>query len=306
MRREARKNDKKSLKGIWYLVGTAIGLAIIAFVVTFTMYGDKIEAQVKQAQLDNKKISEIVQNSETESASTQMGKTVEESEKEQNNTTNIVTNEANNESIKQDNKSAKTNTTTENKQETNKTDKKANDVTNTKSNEGNKETQNKTSKESNENKDNKTNTNTTSNEKANNKKELTFTKPVDGDILKSFAKDTLIYSETLGEWATHLGIDIKADKTTVVKASADGKIKSIKNDPRYGLSIIIEHDNGYETLYSNLLSTEFVKVGEEVKQGQSIGTVGNTATFEIADPSHLHFEIIKNGVQQDPNVVMSN
>ena len=57
-------------------------------------------------------------------------------------------------------------------------------------------------------------------------------------------------------------------------------------------------------MYSNLLSSEFVKVGEEVKQGQSIGTVGNTATFEIADPSHLHFEIIKDGVQQDPGLVI--
>lgn len=132
------------------------------------------------------------------------------------------------------------------------------------------------------------------------KKEVTFIKPVEGEIYKEFAKDSLIYSETLDEWTTHLGIDIKADKTTVVKASADGRVKSIKTDPRYGLSVIIEHQDGYQTLYANLLTAEFVKVGEEVKQGTTIGTVGNTAAFEVADSAHLHFELSQNGENVDP------
>lgn len=135
----------------------------------------------------------------------------------------------------------------------------------------------------------------------NEKKEVSFIRPIDGEISKQYAKDNLLYSQTLEEWTTHLGIDIKADKTTVVKASADGKVKSIKNDPRYGLSVIVEHENGYETLYSNLLTSEFVEVGETIKQGQSIGTVGNTAPFEILDDAHLHFEISKNGEVLDPN-----
>ena len=48
-----------------------------------------------------------------------------------------------------------------------------------------------------------------------------------------------MYSETLKEWITHLGIDIKAEKATVVKAAEAGTVKSIKNDPRYGLTVII-------------------------------------------------------------------
>ncbi len=152
---------------------------------------------------------------------------------------------------------------------------------------------------------NTTNTvNTKKKEETNKTQVITFVKPVDGEITKEFAKEKLVYSNTLEEWATHLGIDIKADKTTVVKASEAGTIKSIKNDPRYGLSVIIEHQDGYETLYANLLTTEFVKVGEQVKQGQSIATVGDTATFEIADEPHLHFEIIKNGEQIDPSTVI--
>ena len=107
-----------------------------------------------------------------------------------------------------------------------------------------------------------------------------FEAPVSGEILKDFAEDTLVYSKTLEEWTTHLGIDIKAEKTSVVRASEKGKIESIKNDPRYGLTVVIEHQDGFKTVYSNLLTTEFVAVGDEVEKGQTIGTVGQSASFE--------------------------
>ena len=132
-------------------------------------------------------------------------------------------------------------------------------------------------------------------------KEPVFEKPVEGEIIKKFAKDTLVYSETLDEWVVHNGIDIKADKTTVVKAAEAGTVKAIKNDPRYGLTIVIQHDMDYITVYSNLLSTEFVVEGEKVEKGQGVGTVGNTGAFEIADEPHLHFEIQKAGEAIDPS-----
>ena len=72
--------------------------------------------------------------------------------------------------------------------------------------------------------------------------EPVFSMPVEGEIIKEFAKDKLVYSDTLKEWVTHAGIDIKAEKTTIVKASEAGTIKYIKNDPRYGLTVVIEHN----------------------------------------------------------------
>ncbi|MBR2704616.1 MAG: M23 family metallopeptidase [Clostridia bacterium] len=137
-------------------------------------------------------------------------------------------------------------------------------------------------------------------------KDPTFVYPVQGEIMQDYAKDQLVYSQTLGEWITHTGIDIKANKTTVVNAAADGKVKYIKNDPRYGLTVIMEHANGFSTVYSNLLTTEFVSIGEELKSGQPIGTVGNTAAFEILDEPHLHFEILKEGEAVDPNMYLKN
>ena len=57
----------------------------------------------------------------------------------------------------------------------------------------------------------------------------------------------------------------------------------------------------YQTLYANLLTTEFVSEGEEVKTGQTIGTVGDSAIYEIVDEPHLHFEILKNNENVDPS-----
>ena len=137
-------------------------------------------------------------------------------------------------------------------------------------------------------------------------KDPKFAKPVEGEIIREYAKDNLVYSTTLDEWITHGGIDIAAAKTTVVKAAADGTVKSIKNDPRYGLTVVIEHVNGFTSVYSNLLTAEFVEEGEKVEQGQTIATVGNTATFEIADEAHLHFEILKDNEPLDPELYMGN
>ena len=277
MRRESRevRNNGKSVsdKIIMYsIVGVGILTAIL---VGLLIYSKNLSDDVKEGTMSLEQMNAIVGNSDvsedTESASTDMGNTVEESKNETNtqNTANTKSNTQNTNNI--------TNTTNTSK----------NTDTNT-----NKETVNQETKAT---------TSKTENQKQESK-ELSFIKPVDGEISKEYAKDNLVYSETLKEWTTHLGIDIKADKTTVVKAAEAGTIKSIKNDPRYGLTIVIDHGNGYESIYANLLTSEFVVENEKVEKGQSIGTVGNTAVFEIADEPHLHFEIQKDSIQVDPNL----
>lgn len=137
------------------------------------------------------------------------------------------------------------------------------------------------------------------------KEEIKFSAPVKGKILRDFARDSLVYSDTLQEWVTHNGVDIKADKTAVVTAAAKGKVYAIKNDPRYGLTVIINHDDGYQTIYANLLTAEYIVEGEEVEAGQTIGTVGKTATFEFSDDYHLHFELLKDNNYLNPTTYTS-
>ena len=135
-------------------------------------------------------------------------------------------------------------------------------------------------------------------------KELIFKMPVQGEIIADFAKDNLIYSDTLKEWITHLGIDIAAEKTSVVKSAETGVVKSIKNDPRYGLTVTIEHSNNFKSVYSNLFTAEFIVEGEKVSQGQTIGTIGTTAVFEAGEQPHLHFELLKDDEYVDPTIYL--
>lgn len=268
--KEKNVNDKILLYSI-------IGISVVAIlIIAILVYSNKISNDVKNETMTLGQMTEALdrQNEETESASTEFGKTVEESKNENNanaNVNNIASNEVSTKT---------TNTSTENKATTN-TNK---NVTTNKS------------------------VNTTSNDKKEEKKEvkeekveLKFAKPVEGEISKEYAQENLVYSETLQEWVTHTGIDIKADKTTVVKSAEKGTVKTIKNDPRYGLTIVVEHANGYKTVYANLLTSEFVVEGEKVEKGQSLGTVGNTAVFEIADEPHLHFEILKDSMSVNPS-----
>ena len=151
-------------------------------------------------------------------------------------------------------------------------------------------------------------TNTVESKESNSKKEETknikFTSPIKGEIIREFSSDSLVYSNTLDEWVTHNGVDIKADKTSVVKSAAEGTVYAIKNDPRYGLTVIVEHDGGYKTVYANLLTAEYVVEGEKLEVGQTIGTVGNSSAFEVSDDYHLHFEVIKDGEYLNPCTLM--
>lgn len=127
-----------------------------------------------------------------------------------------------------------------------------------------------------------------------------FVMPVFGDITLGYAEDELVYSKTLEEWRSHSGLDIAADRGTPVKAVNDGVVTEVKNDPRYGIMVVIEHDNGLKTVYANLASDEMASPNQKVKQGEVIGAIGNTAVFESSEQSHLHFEVWKENQPVNP------
>lgn len=174
---------------------------------------------------------------------------------------------------------------------------------NNQNNQNNKTGQNN---QNNQNKQNKANTenNGDASKNANSaENNAEFIRPIEGETAKIFSMDSLIYSETLQEWVTHRGIDIKAEKGAEVKAIADGTVKSIKTDPRYGISIIIKHSKGFESVYACLLNeVQGLKEGDTIKQGQGIGNVGNSGIFESAEGMHLHFEMTKDGDYVNPDI----
>ena len=130
--------------------------------------------------------------------------------------------------------------------------------------------------------------------------------PVFGDISLDYAMDKLVYSKTLEDWRTHSGVDISSSRGTAVKAAADGYVYQIKNDPRFGITIVLDHDNGVKTIYSNLAGSDNVVTNQNVKRGDVIGSIGNTALFETAEPAHLHFEVLINDEYVDPKVYFTD
>ncbi|OPZ90466.1 MAG: Murein DD-endopeptidase MepM [Firmicutes bacterium ADurb.Bin419] len=133
-----------------------------------------------------------------------------------------------------------------------------------------------------------------------------FAMPVFGEISFEYAQDKLVYSKTLDEWRSHAGVDLKAARGTPVKVVADGVVTEIKNDPRLGVTIIVDHSSGLKTVYANLANGDMVTPNQKVKQGEVIGSVGNTASFESAEPAHLHFEVLKNNKNVNPSDYLPN
>ena len=104
----------------------------------------------------------------------------------------------------------------------------------------------------------------------------------------------------------HNGIDIIAKQGTPVKASESGKIVEISSNEQEGIKIIIEHKDGYKTVYSNLSTTKMVQEGQNITKGQTISGIGKTATFEYEESDHLHFEMYKDEKTINPLNIISN
>jgi LysM repeat protein len=99
-------------------------------------------------------------------------------------------------------------------------------------------------------------------------------------------------------WNGHRAVDIGAWVGTPVKAADSGYVINASNgwNDGYGNMVIIDHGNGFVSLYSHLNSV-YVRQGENVAMGEQIGTVGNTGN---STGSHLHFEIRYQGIPRNP------
>lgn len=130
---------------------------------------------------------------------------------------------------------------------------------------------------------------------------LEMTVPVNGQVLRPYSVDKLLYSPTLKEWSTHTGIDIAGPLGGEVRAVLDGVVESIKEDPLMGIVITLAHENDLKTVYMGLSTKDMVREGQQIQKGQVISGIGRTAAFEILDDPHLHFEVLLNGEHQDPS-----
>jgi murein DD-endopeptidase MepM/ murein hydrolase activator NlpD len=109
---------------------------------------------------------------------------------------------------------------------------------------------------------------------------------------------TLLPSASSG--AAH-GIDVGVPPRTPIRASGAGVVVDVRDDSTLGTLVRIAHRNGYESLYANTTDVR-VRKGERVPAGAIIAVTGDSAGVL---PPHLHFEILRRGVDIDPSSLMT-
>lgn len=108
--------------------------------------------------------------------------------------------------------------------------------------------------------------------------------PVNGSISSRFGRRIDPFT---GKLAFHSGLDIKADVGSKVMATANGVVVRATYDSKYGRYVMIDHGNGFKTVYGHN-SKLLVKVGQHVVRGQVISLVGNSGR---STGPHLHYEV---------------
>ena len=117
--------------------------------------------------------------------------------------------------------------------------------------------------------------------------------PVNGRLEGGFGHRSDPFS---GEGAMHTGVDIGAPMGTPVRVTADGIVVHASWYAGYGRCVIIDHGNGYQTLYGHLSKINVVE-GQETRQGEIVGLVGNSGR---STGSHLHYEVRMHSTPVNP------
>lgn len=134
-----------------------------------------------------------------------------------------------------------------------------------------------------------------------------FVAPVSGYILNAHSGDNPVFSPTMNDYRPHSGVDIYGAAGDDVFAAADGTVDKIWEDPMSGNCISISHNGCAVSIYRNLAPQvpEGIEEGCTVSAGEVIGSIGDTSLLEVAEESHLHFELTVDGVQVDPAAYIS-
>ncbi len=120
------------------------------------------------------------------------------------------------------------------------------------------------------------------------------------NIINPFSGGELVKNETTGSWQTHNGVDIAAEVGAEVYAVAGGEVTAVKNDALWGVTLLLDHKNGYTTRYCGLNADLAVQEGDKLNGGDVIGTVGGSADIESSLAPHIHIEMTHNGAFIDP------
>jgi murein DD-endopeptidase MepM/ murein hydrolase activator NlpD len=107
------------------------------------------------------------------------------------------------------------------------------------------------------------------------------------------------YSEAYGDFRLHGGIDYQAAQGDIVKAAAAGTVTAIENHPADGVTVMVDHGNGYATRYAGITNVR-VPLNSKVRAGDPLAEVGAPGLSHAAQGPQLHFELLVGGEPVDP------
>lgn len=129
--------------------------------------------------------------------------------------------------------------------------------------------------------------------------------PVSGQIVMDYSVETGIFDRTLEQYRTNDSICISAPMGTDVMAASDGTVTAITKDKVDGVTVELDHGNGWRTTYSQLQDNLAVSEGQAVYRGDVIGKVGKPTGYSSALDCHLDFSVFKDDVATDPKLVLA-
>lgn len=127
--------------------------------------------------------------------------------------------------------------------------------------------------------------------------------PVEGELLRRFDAQTLVWWASLSLWRAHMGLDIAGEAGQSVRCCTDGRVKSSTWDELWGWRVVVEQTDGRQTTYCGLESS-VVSAGERVTRGQTLGTLLERIPCEAEEAAHLHLEVQSKGQMQDPEAML--
>ena len=134
-------------------------------------------------------------------------------------------------------------------------------------------------------------------------KEMTW--PVSGQIIMDYSTEKLVYDKTLDQYRTNDSIAIASPEGSNVLASAEGVVEQIFTDVENGVTVVINHGNGWMSTYSQLDEDVLVAVGQIVGEGEKIGNIGAPSKHSVLLGPHLNFKITKDNLTKDPKLVLA-
>lgn len=117
-----------------------------------------------------------------------------------------------------------------------------------------------------------------------------FVSPLGSTVIAPFSEDP-VYSQTMGDYRAHLGVDFAGDEGDRVRALADGTVTAFETDALWGGSLTIEHGGDIVSIYRGIRAA--VEIGDEVQVGDDIGAL-DSVPCESATGPHLHLELYQN------------